>query len=167
MTLTVGAKIYYPGRGPCLVQAIVEKVVCGTSARFFRLALLDDSGAELFVPVENCPDLSLRALLGRSEIPTLLHHLKTGAGVPKDPPTSKNWRQRELERVKLFRSGSIFDLADVVETLTQLGGIKTLAMDERETLQRARKLLICEISEVMQESKSDAEARMDSALNPA
>jgi|SRR6185503_3436653 CarD family transcriptional regulator len=167
MTLTVGAKVYYPGRGPCLVDAIVEKVVCGTSARFYRLTLLDDSGAELFVPVGNSAGVTLRALLGRSEIPKLLDHLKTGAGVPKDTPIAKNWRQRELERLKLFRSGSIFDLADVVETLTQLGNVKTLAMDERETLHRARKLLISEISEVMNESKSAAEARMDSALNPA
>ena len=167
MTLTVGAKVYYPGRGPCLVDAIVEKVVCGTSARFYRLTLLDDSGAELFVPVGNSAGVTLRALLGRSEIPKLLDHLKTGAGVPKDAPIAKNWRQRESERLKLFRSGSIFDLADVVETLTQLGNVKTLAMDERETLHRARKLLISEISEVMNESKSAAEARMDSALNLA
>lgn len=167
MTLTVGAKVYYPGRGPCLVDAIVEKVVCGMSARFYRLTLLDESGAELFVPVNNSSELTLRALLGRAEIPKLLDHLRTCAGVPKDPRSSKNWRQRELERLKLFRSGSIFDLADVVETLTQLGSIKTLAMDERETLLRARKLLICEISEVMNETKSAAEARMDNALNPA
>jgi CarD family transcriptional regulator len=165
MTLTIGAKLYYPGRGPCLVDAIVEKVVCGTSARFYRLAVLDDSSAELFVPVANSSDLKFRALLGRSEIPKLLDHLKTGAGVPKDLAISKNWRQRELEKLKLFRSGSIFDLADVVETLTQLGNSKTLSMEERETLHRARKLVICEISEVMNESKSAAEARMDSVLN--
>jgi RNA polymerase-interacting CarD/CdnL/TRCF family regulator len=167
MTLTVGAKVFYPGRGPCLVDSIIEKVVCGLSARFYRLILLDDSRAELFVPVDNSSELSLRGLLGQSEIPKLLDHLRTCAGAPKDAPTSKNWRQRELERLKLFRSDSIFDLADVVETLTQLGNIKTLAMDERETLLRARKLLICEISEVMNESKSAAEARMDNALNPA
>jgi RNA polymerase-interacting CarD/CdnL/TRCF family regulator len=166
MTLTVGDKVYYPGRGPCLVSGIVEKLVCGTSARFYRLSILDDSGAELFVPVGNSSDAKFRALLGPSEIPKLLHHLKTGAGVPKDPAIFKNWRQRETKNLKLFRSGSIFDLADAVESLTQLGSIKTLAIDERETLQRARKLLICEISEVMNESKSAAEARMDSVLKP-
>ena len=167
MTLTVGAKVYYPGRGPCLVDAIVEKVVCGMSARFYRLTLLDESGVELFVPVNNSSEVPLRGLLGRSEIPKLLDHLRTCAGAPKDPPSAKNWRQRELERLKLFRSGTIFDLADVVEALTQLGSVKTLAMDERETLLRARKLLICEISEVMNETKSAAEARMDHALNSA
>ncbi|MGH7825128.1 MAG: CarD family transcriptional regulator [Candidatus Binatia bacterium] len=166
MTLTVGDKVVYPGRGPCLVGAVVQKVVCGRSARFYRLALLDDSGAELFVPVDNFRDLHMRALLDQSEIPKLLGHLKTRAGATKDLGTAKNWRQRNLDNLKLFSSGSLFDLADMVESLTELSGTKTLAADEWETLRRARKLLVCEVSEVMGESKSAAEARIDRVLEP-
>jgi RNA polymerase-interacting CarD/CdnL/TRCF family regulator len=164
MTLTIGDKVVYPGRGPCLVGAVVQKVVCGTSAKFYRLALLDDSRAHLFVPVDNTRDLHMRALLDRSEIPELLGHLKARTGITKDIGRAKNWRQRNLDNLKLFSSGSIFDLADAVESLTPLSGTKTLAAHERETLYRARKLLACEISEVMNESKSAAEARIDSAL---
>jgi hypothetical protein len=39
-------------------------------------------------------------------------------------------------------------------------------MDERETLQRARNLLICEIAEIMNETKDAAEARLDLVTNP-
>lgn len=164
MAFTTGDKVVYPGRGPCLIGGVVEKVVCGTLTSFYRLALLDDSKAELFVPVDNFRDLKMRALLDRSEIPKLLGHLKTCAAETKDLGTAKNWRQRELENSKLFHSGSIFDLAQVVESLTQLSDTKTLAPQERETLHRAKKLLICEISEVMVESKTAAEARIDSVL---
>ena len=167
MTLTVGDKVFYPGRGPCLIGGVVQKVVCGTSTSFYRLALLDNSRAELFVPVDNFRDLHMRALLDRSEIPKLLGHLKTRAGVTKDLGPAKNWRQREADNLKLFSSGSIFELAQMVESLTQLSGTKTLAPHERESLYRGRKLLICEISEVMGESKSAAEARMDSVLEPS
>lgn len=165
--LTVGDKVVYPGRGPCLIGGVVQKEVCGTSASFYRLALLDGSKAELFVPVDNLRDLHIRALLDRSEIPGLLGHLKTPAGVTKDFGTAKNWRQRDLDNLKLFSSGSIFELADMVESLTQLSGTKTLAPHERASLHRARKLLICEISEVLDESKTAAEARIDSVLEPA
>lgn len=166
MTLNVGDKVVYPGRGPCLIGAVVQKVVCGMSASFYRLALLDDSGGELFVPVDKFRDLKMRALLDRSEIPKLLGHLKTRAGVTKDLGIAKNWRQRELDNLKLFSSGSIFELAHIVESLTQLNGTKTLASHDRDTLDRARKLLICEISEVMAESKTAAEARIDRVLEP-
>jgi RNA polymerase-interacting CarD/CdnL/TRCF family regulator len=167
MTLTVGDKVVYPGRGPCRIGGVVRKVVCGMSTSFWRLALLDDSGAELFVPVDNFRGLNTRALLDRSEIPELLGHLKPRGRITKDRMTAKNWRQRELDNAKLFSSGSIFDLAQMIGSLTQLSGTKTLAPHERETLYRARKLLICEISEVMDESKSAAEARIDSVLEPA
>lgn len=167
MTLTVGEKVFYPGRGPCLIGAIVHKVVCGTSTRFYRLALLDDSKAEVFVPVEGLRDLGMRALLDRSEIPKLLSRLKRRPGAVRDPGTAKNWRQRELDNAKLFSSGSVFDLADVVESLTQLSATKTLAPHDRDTLYRAKRLLICEISEVMEESKIAAEARIDSILDIA
>jgi CarD family transcriptional regulator len=163
MTLTVGDKVFYPGRGPCLIGEVVQKMICGTSASFYRLALLDDSRAELFVPVDKSRDINMRALLNRSEIPKLLGHLKR-AGVVKDVGTAKNWRQREIDNSKLFNSGSIFELAKLVKSLTQLSGTKTLAPHDRDALYRARKLLICEISEVMGESKPAAEARIDSVL---
>ena len=164
MTLTVGDKVVYPGRGPCLIGAVVKKEVCGMSASFYRLALLDDSSAELFVPVNKSRDLHMRALLDRSEIPKLLGHLKSGTETTRDPGPAKNWRQRELDDLKLFSSGSIFELANTVEVLTHLSTTKNLAGRDRETLQRARKLLICEISEVMGESKTTAEARIDHEL---
>src|SRR5512140_2596779 len=104
MTFTIGDKVVYPGRGPCLIGGIIQKVVCGTSRSFYRLALLDDSRAELFVPVDNFRDLHMRALLERSEIPKLLGHLKTRAGVTNDVGPAKNWRQREADNLKLFSS---------------------------------------------------------------
>jgi RNA polymerase-interacting CarD/CdnL/TRCF family regulator len=164
MTLTVGDKVVYPGRGPCLVAAVVRKVVCGTEAKFYRLTLLDESGAELFVPVDNSRNAHIRALIERSDIPRLLRHLKARAGDSEDTEPAKNWRQRQLDNSKLITAGSIFDLAHRVKSLTHLSGTKTLGLDERNVLYRARKLLACEIAEVMNESKQTAEARIDSAL---
>jgi RNA polymerase-interacting CarD/CdnL/TRCF family regulator len=164
MTLRVGAKIVYPGRGPCLIGPVVRKVVCGRSAKFYQLVLLDGTRAELFVPVDNLHDLHLRELLDRSEIPRLLDRLKSHGAVTGNVPPTKNWRERQTENSKLLSSGSIFDLADKVESLTQLSRTKTLATAERDTLYRARKLLVCEIAEVMNETKGAAEARIDRVL---
>jgi RNA polymerase-interacting CarD/CdnL/TRCF family regulator len=109
----------------------------------------------------------MRALLARSDIPKLLGHLKSRAGASEELETAKNWRQRQLDNSKLITSGSIFDLADRVESLTRVSGTKTLAPDERNTLYRARKLLACEIAEVMNETERAAEARIDGALEIA
>ena len=165
MMLTVGAKVVYPCRGPCLIGAVVQKVVSGQTKKFYPLALLDDSIGELFVPVENLANLHLRALLDRSEIPLLLRRLKKISGNQKNLEATKNWRQRNTDTAKLFNSGSAFDLAAIVESLTNLGEAKTLSPYERDTLTRARRLLVCEISEVTGESRTAVEDQVTQALH--
>lgn len=165
MMLTVGAKVVYPSRGPCLIGAVVKKVVGGQTIKFYPLALLDDSKGELFVPVENLADLHLRALLDRSEIPQLLHRLEKISGTTKNLDTAKNWRQRNTDNAKLLSSGSAFDLAAIVQSLTNLSESKSLSPYEREIMARARRLLVCEISEVTGESRSAVEEQISEALH--
>lgn len=164
MMLTVGAKVVYPCRGPCLIGAVVKKVVGGQTRNFYPLALLDESSGELFVPVENLANLRLRALLDRSEIPQLLRRLKKMSRKPDDLDAAKNWRQRSSDNAKLFSSGSAFDLAAIVESLSNLAEAKSLSPYEREVLVRARRLLVCEISEVTGDSKGAVEEQVDHAL---
>jgi CarD family transcriptional regulator len=164
MMLTVGAKVVYPSRGPCLIGEVVKKVVGGQTMKFYPLALLDDSKGELFVPVENLADLHLRALLDRADIPQLLRRLESIPTTTKKPDTVKNWRQRNTDNAKLLSSGSAFDLAAVIESLTSLSHAKSLSPHEREMMARARRLLVCEISEVTGESKSVVEEQITEAL---
>jgi CarD family transcriptional regulator len=157
--LTVGNKVIYPSQGPCRIGAVVNKIVDGRAGSFYPLVPLDDSArGEVFVPVDKAQALGIRQLLEKSEIPRLLGHLKKTAG------TAKNWRQRIIDNLKLLSSGSAFDLAEVVESLTELNQTKVLSPRDRQTLDRARKLLICEISEVMGETKRAAEEQVDEAL---
>jgi RNA polymerase-interacting CarD/CdnL/TRCF family regulator len=159
LLLSVGNKVNYPSRGPCLVGPVVKKIVGGKLAEFHRLIVLDDSGAELFVPFGKAPVAGVRRLLDIAEIPGLLEHLKRRSVEP-----AKNWKQRALNNVKLVTSGSAFDLAEVVESLTELSRGKTLAPGDHQTLERARKLLVCEISEVTGKDKGAVEERIDRAL---
>lgn len=162
MTLTIGQKLYYTGRGPCLLRAEVRKVVCGAPAQFYSFSLLDDSRAEFLVPVGTASELPLRPLLPRQEIPKLLKRLKGRVGSSGE---LADWHQRKSASSKLFSSGSAFDLADTMESLMRSSCTRNLAMDEWQTLRRARNLLICEIAEVMNESRSAAESRVDSAAD--
>jgi RNA polymerase-interacting CarD/CdnL/TRCF family regulator len=56
-------------------------------------------------------------------------------------------------------------LAEVVESLTELNEARVLSRRDRDALDRARRILICEISEVTGETKSAAEDKLDQALN--
>ena len=154
----IGCKVNYPNQGPCLIDSVVKKDVAGNPMSFYCLALLDDRGGELFVPVEKAEDLGLRPLLKKSEIPRLLGQLA------KDSQVVKDWKQRTKDHLKLLASGSAFDLADVVESLTTLNKSKLLSFRESSLLEKAKRFLVCEISEVLGESKAVVEARIDLAL---
>ena len=158
MILNSGNKVIYPYQGPCLIGPVIKKVIDGSPISFYRLALLDDSGGELFVPVDKVQSIGIRPLLNRSDIPKLLDLLKEPSGADKD------WRQRADDNFKLLTSGSTFDLAEVVKSLTRLGRKRELSFRESQTLEKARKLLIGEISEVMGETKRAAEEQIDEAL---
>lgn len=156
--MNVGSKVMSPSQGPCLIGSVVNKEIAGSLMSFYCLALLDDSGGELFVPVEKAGELGLRPLLKKSDIPTLLGQLKKPGQIAKD------WKQRAQVNMKLLASGSAFDLAEVVESLTELNEKKALSFRESQILDRAKRILICEISEVLGNTKIAAEEQVDHAL---
>ena len=139
VSLTVGNKAIYPGQGPCLICSVVTKTVDSSVMMFYQMIVLDDSGGELFVPVDKARDIGVRLLMKKSEIPGLLAHLE------KSAKTADTWKQRASDNLKLFTSGSPYDLAEVVASLTELGDTRSLTLGESVTLGRARRLLICEI----------------------
>jgi RNA polymerase-interacting CarD/CdnL/TRCF family regulator len=156
--LSVGKKVSYPSQGPCLVGPVVKRVVEGKLTEFYHFIILTDRGGELFVPVDKAQAKGIRKLLDKTEIPKLLDRLK------KPSKAAEKWNQRTREHLILFTSGSAFDLAEIVGSLSELTETKVLTPSDRQTLERAKKLLACEISEVMGETKSAAEEKIDQAL---
>ena len=158
MTLIVGSKVIYPSQGPCLIGDVVKRIVDDRPMMFYQLLVLNKEGGRLFVPVDNAQTIGLRPMLKKSEIPKLLDRLK------QPTQSADTWKQRAIDNQKLFATGSAFDLAEVVVALTELSETKALSFGEHKTLERAKRLLICEISEVMTETEEDAEQQVDQAL---
>ena len=156
--LAVGNKVIYPAHGPCLVSSIVNKVVAEKTMTFYQLLVLNDSCGTFLVPVDKVKTIGIRRLLNKPEIPKLLDKLKR----PSTAATDR--KQRVRDNLKLLVSGSAFDLAEIVESLTELIETKPLSFGERVTLERAKRLLVCEISEVTGETKQQAEKQVDQAL---
>jgi CarD family transcriptional regulator len=158
MKLTIGKKIVYPAQGPCIIGSIVNKTIGDQQLSFYQLSVLINGSMNLFVPVNKAQELGIRPLLERQEIPRVLEQLMQ--------PAKKNttWRERNLYNAKLFAAGSAFDLAEIIQSLTDSREDKTLAFGENKTLERARDLLICELSLVLREARAHAEKLVDQAL---
>jgi hypothetical protein len=79
----------------------------------------------------------------------------------------QNWKGRFKDNSDKMRTGSIYDMADVLKSLTFLSKSKSLSFREKRMLDRAKALIISEISEVIREKAIAVEERVDQALERA
>jgi CarD family transcriptional regulator len=156
--LISGNKVVYPSHGPCLIGAVVQKMVNDKMVMFQELLVLSNGG-KLFVPIEKVQAIGMRELLKKSEVPKLIDRLKQSTAA------AENWRERAQTNLDLLLSGSAFALAQIIESLTELRKTRMLTAVDAKSLARARVLLICEIAEVTGATRDAVEQEIDNALN--
>jgi CarD family transcriptional regulator len=158
VTFQVGDKVIYPNHGLGVVQRIEEKTILGTTCGFYHLRIIANETTVL-VPVANADEVGLRRAISDEEVERLFGRL--GDGKIDD---HQNWKGRFKDNSDKMRSGSIFDMADVLKSLTFLARSKSLSFREKRMLDRARALIITEVSDVIREKSAVVEGRVDQAL---
>jgi CarD family transcriptional regulator len=158
VTFQVGDKVIYPNHGLGIVERIEEKTILGTTCGFFHLRIVANDTTVL-VPVANVDNVGLRKAITDEEVERLFLLLSDGK-----IDNHQNWKGRFKDNSDKMRTGSIYDMADVLKSLTFLSKSKSLSFREKRMLDRARALIISEISEVMREKVAEIEDRVDRAL---
>ena len=158
MTFEVGDKVIYPNHGLGIVERIEEKTILGTTCGFYHLRIVANDTTVL-VPVSNVDGVGLRRAIGDDEVERLFGLLGDGK-----IDNHQNWKGRFKDNSDKMRSGSIYEVADVLKSLTFLAKSKSLSFREKRMLDRAKFLIISEVSEVMRETAAAIEGRVDRAL---
>ena len=158
MTFQVGDKVIYPNHGLGVVQRIETKTILGTTCGFYQLRMVSNDTTVL-VPVENADNVGLRKAVGDQEVERLFGLLGDGK-----IDTHQNWKGRFKDNSDRMRTGSIFDVVEVLKSLTYLARSKNLSFREKRMLDRAKFLVISEISEVAHEKTEAIEQKVDLAL---
>jgi CarD family transcriptional regulator len=158
VTFQVGDKVIYPNHGLGIVERIEEKTILGTTCGFFHLRIVSNDTTVL-VPVANVDGVGLRKAISDEEVERLFGLLSDGK-----IDNHQNWKGRFKDNSDKMRTGSIYDMADVLKSLTFLSKSKSLSFREKRMLDRAKALIISEISEVMREKAIEVEGKVDSAL---
>jgi len=158
VTFEVGDKVIYPNHGLGIVERIEEKTILGTTCGFYHLRIVANETTVL-VPLSNVDGVGLRRAITDDEVERLFTLLGDGK-----IDNHQNWKGRFKDNSDKMRSGSIYDVADVLKSLTFLAKSKSLSFREKRMLDRAKFLIISEVSEVMRETAPAIEARVDRAL---
>jgi CarD family transcriptional regulator len=159
VTFQIGDKVIYPNHGLGVIERIEEKTILGTTCGFYSLRITSNETTVL-VPVGNVECVGLRRAIGDTEVDRLFRLLGDGK-----IDTQQNWKGRFKDNSEKMRSGLVYDVADVLKSLTLLSKSKNLSFREKRMLDRARFLVVSEISEVLHEGQPVIEARVDRALD--
>ncbi|HJN45282.1 MAG TPA: CarD family transcriptional regulator [Vicinamibacterales bacterium] len=159
MTFEVGDKVIYPNHGLGVVERIETRTIMEMTCGFYSLRMLD-SGTIVLVPIDNVEAVGLRRAIRDDEVKKLFTLLGNGK-----IDNHQNWKGRFKDNSDKMRTGSIYDVVDVLKNLTFLAKSKNLSFREKRMLDRAKFLVVSEISEVVGDTAETIDQKVDKALD--
>ena len=148
----VGDNAVYPSHGVGVVRGVQVKEV-GGNKKYFYILQLHHNGSTILIPTDKVKDVGLRAIISEKEVPKIYRILKS-----KDEATdAQTWNRRYREYMEKIKTGSIFEIAEVLRDLYRLKFDKDLSFGERKMLDTAKSLLVKELSLAQRLKEEDVE----------
>ncbi len=142
MNYKIGDLAVYPAHGVGVIQAIETRSISGERRESFYVLRVLDTGITIMVPVQNTDQVGLRRIMDARAV-TSVYRILRAREVDVEP---KPWNRRYRQYMDKLKSGSPFEIAEVLRNLLLLKGEKALSFGERKMLDTARTLLVKEIS---------------------
>lgn len=158
MEFYVGEKVIYPNHGVGIIERVSKQSILGQPQEFYLLRI-QSTNSVVMIPISNVTNVGLRRVIDKSHVDELFRILKDGFAEP-----SADWKDRYKENCERMRTGSIYQVAEVVKNLAYLGYKKPLSFREKRMLERAKQLIISEIAVAKNLSEKIIEMQIDKAL---
>jgi CarD family transcriptional regulator len=152
----VGDKAVYPAQGVAEVVSIEEKDIAGNRQKFYVLRILD-TDRKIMVPVNNAQNVGLRPPISETEIREIFEILRERT-IAFDNQT---WNRRYRGFMDKIKTGSVFDVAEVMRDLYRLKAEKSLSFGERRMLETARSLIVKEIAVARRKTEAKIQAEIE------
>ena len=148
----VGDSAVYPAHGVAVVKKIEEKTVGGMKKSFYVLEVIENS-MTIMVPTDNADSVGLREIISNEQVDEVYTILKQ-RNIKIDQTT---WNRRYREYMEKIKTGSVYEIAEVLRNLFLLRHSKDLSFGERKMLDQAKNLLVKEISLAKKAAENDIE----------
>ena len=153
----VGEHAVYPGHGVGRISSIEYKEILGTKHEFYSVLIIE-TGMKIMIPAANIKSVGLRPLISKEEAMKVVTILKD-KNVKIDTQT---WNRRYRDYMEKIKTGSVFEIAEVLRDLYVLKVDKELSFGEKKMLDTAKNLLLKELNlapEVNNVVNSDSEIK--------
>jgi len=130
----------------------------GNLERFYLLKITYNS-LTVMVPFSHVEELRLRRVTRNGEMARVVTFLSEGRC-----PRYNDWKDRFKDNTEKMRDGSLLAVAEVLKSLLVLQTQKVLSFREKKMLDRARHMLITELSTSRGMTEAEAAQMLEKAL---
>ena len=137
----VGDLAVYPAHGVGRIEAIESRDISGQKQDFYIMKILENDMI-IMIPVNNVESVGLRDIIAKEEVSKVYEIMKK-RNIPADNQT---WNRRYRDYMEKIKTGSVYEVAEVLRDLYLLKTDKDLSFGERKMLDTAESLLLKELS---------------------
>ena len=136
----IGDLAVYPAHGVGRIESVESRQVSGKNQDFYIMKILENEMI-IMIPVDKVSSVGLRDIIGVSEV-TKVYDIMKKRDIPSDNQT---WNRRYREYMEKIKTGSVYEVAEVLRDLYLLKEEKDLSFGERKLLDTAQSLLLKEL----------------------
>ena len=159
MTFQVGEKVVYPNHGVATIENISSRAFAGHPERFYLLRL-SANALTVMVPLSHADHVGLRKVTKNGQLARVMDYL--GEARRK---RQQDWKDRFKENTEKMQKGNLLEIAEVLKSLLLLQAEKPLSFREKKMLDRARHMLITELSTSRGWTEADSAKALEQALS--
>ena len=155
----IGDKAVYPGHGVGEIIAIEIKKIGNQELSFYIMKILD-SDLKIMIPTNNVKSTGVRDLIKKDKIPKVYEILKE-QDIKID---NVAWNKRFKDYNEKLKSGSIYEIAEVLRDLYVLKKTKELSFGEKRMYEMAINFISQEISIVKSTEREEIIEEIEAIL---
>jgi CarD family transcriptional regulator len=145
--------------GAGIIESIEEREFLGQRQDYYVLKM-PVGDMRVMIPTHNVVGIGIREIIHSEEIEKVLKILRE-----QTVNVTTNWNKRYRENMVKIKSGSIYEVADVVRSLMLREKDKGLSTGERKMLNSAKQILISELVLAKGENQLDIEEIIDECVH--
>ena len=156
-----GDTVVHPEHGAAVIEELRDREFLGEKRKYLVLRVAYGD-LTLMIPVDSTDEVGLRQVVSKSEVKKVLAVLREDESV-----MAANWSRRFKNNMEKLHSGDPYQVAEVLRNLAIRDREKGLSAGEKRMIQKARQILISELSYATSKTEEDAETMIDEVLEDA
>ena len=159
MAFKVGDRVVYPHHGAAVIEKKEKRKAFGDEKDYFVLRMAHGD-MTLAVPVDKAEEVGMRPPISEADVEDLFRLI-----AKRDVREPANWSRRFKNHQEKMKSGDVYQVAEVVRNLALREKGKGLSTAEKSMLERARSILVSELSFALDVTEDEALAKLSAGLN--